>query len=186
MKEEVEKAAQVIRDGGVILYPTDTIWGLGCDPQNEKAIEKIAAIKKRDESKHFIVLVNTEFLLNKYVETIPELCYDLMDMAERPITIVYPKGIHVSKKILAEDGSIAIRKTAHPFCDALMQKTKCGLISTSANISGEPFAGHFADIDPHILNQADYVVNLYRDQKAGVPSQIVKIGLKGEVKIIRK
>jgi L-threonylcarbamoyladenylate synthase len=186
VKEEVEKAAQVIREGGVILYPTDTIWGLGCDPQNEKAIEKIVAIKKRDESKHFIVLVNSEFLLNKYVDTIPELCYDLMDMAERPITIVYPKGIQVSKKILADDGSIAIRKTSHPFCDALMQKTKCGLISTSANISGQPFAGHFSDIDPQILKEADYVVNLYRDQKAGTPSQIVKIGLKGELKIIRK
>ncbi|MBI3133784.1 MAG: threonylcarbamoyl-AMP synthase [Bacteroidetes bacterium] len=186
VKEEVEKAAQVIREGGVILYPTDTIWGLGCDPQNEKAIDKIAAIKKRNESKQFIVLVNSEHLLNKYVETVPDLCYDLMDMAERPITIVYPKGIQVSKKILAEDGSIAVRKTNHPFCDALMQKTKCGLISTSANISGQPFPAAFRDIDPQILNQVDYVVNLYRDQKAGVPSQIVKIGLKGELKIIRK
>jgi len=186
VKEEVEKAAQVISEGGVILYPTDTIWGLGCDPGNDKAIEKIVAIKKRDESKHFIVLVNSEFLLNKYVELIPELCYDLMDMAERPITIVYPKGIHVSKKILAEDGSIAIRKTNHPFCDAVMQKTKCGLISTSANISGQPFPATFADIDPQILNQVDYVVNLNRDQQAGIPSQIIKIGLKGELKIIRK
>jgi len=186
VKEEVEKAAQVIREGGVILYPTDTIWGLGCDPQNEKAIQKIAAIKQRDESKNFIVLVNSEFLLNKYVDQIPELCYDLMDMAESPLTIVYPKGIQVSKKILAEDGSIAIRKTNHPFCDALMNKLKSGIVSTSANLSGQPFSGNFPDIDPRILNQADYVVNLYRDQKAGRPSQIVKIGLKGEVKIIRK
>lgn len=186
VKAEVEKAAQVIRDGGVILYPTDTIWGLGCDPQNEKAIEKIAAIKRRDESKHFIVLVNTDVLLEKYVEIVPDLCYDLMDMAERPITLVYPKGKNVSNKILAEDGSIAIRKTNHPFCDSLMQKTRCGIVSTSANLSGQPFAGSFNDIDPIIKDQVDYVVNVFRDQKPGTPSQIVKIGMKGELKIIRK
>ena len=186
MKEEVDKAAKVISEGGVILYPTDTIWGLGCDPTNDKAIEKICAIKKRDESKSFIVLVNSEFLLNKYVHTIPEICYDLMDMAENPLTIIYPKGVSVSKKILADDGSIAIRKTSHDFCNALMQRTKSGIVSTSANISGQAFPKQFQDIDPQILKEVDYVVNLHRDQKAGTPSQILKIGLKGELKIIRK
>lgn len=186
MKEEVDKAAKVISEGGVILYPTDTIWGLGCDPTNDEAIEKICAIKKRDESKSFIVLVNSEFLLNKYVHTIPEICYDLMDMAENPLTIIYPKGVSVSKKILADDGSIAIRKTSHDFCNALMQRTKSGIVSTSANISGQPFPKQFQDIDPQILKEVDYVVNLHRDQKAGTPSQILKIGLKGELKIIRK
>lgn len=186
VKEEVDKAAEIIRNGGVILYPTDTIWGLGCDPANESAIEKICTIKKRNESKNFIVLVNGDFLLNKYVDTIPEICYDLMDMAESPLTIIYPKGINVSKKILAADGSIAIRKTNHDFCDRLMQKTKTGLVSTSANISGQPFPQQFKDIDPQILKEVDYVVNLYQDQRAGRPSQIVKIGLKGEVKIIRR
>lgn len=186
MKEEVDKTAKIIQQGGVILYPTDTIWGLGCDPANESAIEKICAIKKRDESKNFIVLVNGDFLLNRYVEIIPEICYDLMDMAESPLTIIYPKGINVSKKILAEDGSIAIRYTKHDFCDRLMQRTKTGLVSTSANISGQPFPQQFKDIDTQILKEVDYVVNLYQNQPAGKPSQIVKIGLKGEVKIIRR
>lgn len=186
MKEEVDRAAKVISEGGVILYPTDTVWGLGCDPMNEMAIDKIAAIKGRDESKNFIILVNSEFLLNKYVDVIPEICYDLIDMAESPLTIVYPKGRNISRKILAADGSIAIRKTDHAFCNQLMQKTKCGLVSTSANISGQPFPKQFSDIDPQILKSVDYVVNLLQDQKSGRPSQIIKIGLQSQVKIIRK
>jgi L-threonylcarbamoyladenylate synthase len=109
------------------------------------------------------------FLLNKYVHTIPEICYDLMDMAENPLTIIYPKGVSVSKKILADDGSIAIRKTSHDFCNALMQRTKSGIVSTSANISGQPFPKQFQDIDPQILKEVDYVVNLQHDQKAGTP-----------------
>lgn len=186
MKEDIEKAAKVILNGGVILYPTDTIWGLGCDPQNQAAIERIVSIKKRDESKYFIVLVNSEFLLNKYVEKIPDICYDLMDMSERPLTIVYPKGINASKKIMGEDGSLGVRKTSHSWCNALMQKTRCGLISTSANISGQPFSASFNEITSDILEQVDYVATSCRDQQPGSPSQIIKIGLHGEVKIIRK
>lgn len=186
MFDEIEKAAKVIKEGGVILYPTDTIWGLGCDPKNDMAIEKIMRIKKRSDSTNFIVLVNGEQLLNQYVRIVPEICYDLIDLAESPLTIIYPKGQGVSKYVLADDGSIAIRITSHEFCSKLIQKIRCGLISTSANISGQPHPNKFSDISKEIISSVDYVVNLFHDQVAGKPSQIIKIGSKGEVKIIRK
>lgn len=186
MHDQLEKAAGVIRDGGVILYPTDTIWGLGCDPANEAAVEKIIGIKKRSEAMSFIVLVGSEQQLNQYVEQIPEICYDLIDLAENPLTIIYPKGKKVAKKVLADDGSIAVRMTKNEFCVKLMQRTKTGLVSTSANISGQPFPTGFADISPAILNAVDYVVNLPGNPGPSKPSQIIKVGLKGEVKIIRK
>lgn len=185
MKEEIEKAAAVVREGGVILYPTDTIWGLGCDPANEDAVRKIISIKQRADSKSFIVLVNSEMLLNKYTAEIPDVCYDLVDMATDPLTVVYPKGKNVSSLILGEDGSIAIRKTNHEFCSGLLNRLKSGLVSTSANISGKVFSGAFRDIDPEIIQKADYVVDLFRDLPPAKPSRIVKIGLKGEVQIIR-
>lgn len=186
MFEEIEKAATVIRNGGIILYPTDTIWGLGCDPKNDAAVEKIIQLKKREEFKSLIVLVNGEQLLNQYVRIIPEICFDLVDLAESPLTIIYPKGQGVSKHILGEDGSIAIRITNHDFCFKLMQKIKSGLVSTSANFSRQPAPKKFGDISPDIINAVDYVVNLYRDQPGGKPSQIIKVGAKGEIKIIRK
>ncbi|MBK7130686.1 MAG: threonylcarbamoyl-AMP synthase [Crocinitomicaceae bacterium] len=186
MKAEIDQAAKIISQGGVILYPTDTIWGLGCDPQNTAAIEKICQIKKRSESQHFIVLVNSDYLLNKYTDTIPEICYDLMDMTESPLTIIYPKGKNVSSKILAEDGSIGIRMVNQSFCTALMNKTRTGLVSTSANISGKPFPASYHDIDPEILKAVDYTVNVMHDQAPSKPSRIIKINMNGEFKIIRK
>ena len=185
MKQEIEKAAEIIRQGGVILYPTDTIWGLGCDPTNDEAVKKIIAIKHRADSKSFIVLVNSEQLLNRYTTEIPDICYDLIDMATDPLTVIYPKGKNVSSNILADDGSIAIRKTDHAFCSGLMNNVKCGLVSTSANISGNPFPAKFDEIDPVIRNSVDYVVTILRDQPASKPSRIVKIGANSEVKIIR-
>lgn len=186
MQAEIEKAAEVIRNGGVILYPTDTIWGLGCDPANEAAVEKIFRIKHRTENASLIVLVSTEQLLNHYVDLIPEICYDLMDMATSPLTIIYPKGRKVAPKVLAADGSIAVRKTDHEFCAKLMQRTRCGLVSTSANISGQPAPSAFEDISPEILEAADYVVNLPGVSSSGKASQIIKVGPKGEIKIIRR
>jgi L-threonylcarbamoyladenylate synthase len=186
VQAEIEKASEVIRNGGVILYPTDTIWGLGCDPANEVAVEKIFRIKQRSDNASLIVLVSTEQLLNQYVDLIPEICYDLMDMATSPLTIIYPKGQKVAPKVLADDGSIAVRMTKHEFCSRLMQKTRCGLVSTSANISGQPSPLRFEDISPLVLKAVDYVVNLPGAGAAGKPSQIIKVGPKGEIKIIRR
>ncbi len=186
VEKEIKKAVETVKSGGLILYPTDTIWGLGCDPNNDKAIEKINQIKQRTDAKNFIILVDSERLLNRYVKEIPEVCYDLIDYAVKPLTIVYPKGQYVSKKVLADDGSIGIRLTKDEFCKQLIQKLKSGIVSTSANISGTPSPKDFKDISPEIINQVDYVVNLPLAQKDASPSQIIKITEKSEITIIRK
>lgn len=186
VKTQINKALEVLKEGGVILYPTDTIWGLGCDPKNESAIKKIKAIKKRSEGKNFIILVDSERLLNRYVKEIPEVCYDLIDYANRPLTIVYPQGQHVSKLVMAEDNSIAIRLTKNEFCKKLIQQFKSGIVSTSANISGQDSPKKFSDIPEDILKQVDYVVDLPLSNPNTEPSQIIKISHKSEVTIIRK
>ncbi len=185
VKNEIEKALKVIQEGGVILYPTDTIWGLGCDPKNEKAIQKLNAIKERDHSKNYIVLVNSESLLNRYVKEIPEVCFDLIDCAEKPLTIIYPQGQYVSDSILAEDGSLGLRICNTSFCNGLISRMKSGITSTSANISGNPSPLKFEDISEEIKSRVDYIVNL-PDNKESNASQIIKIGTRGEIKIIRK
>lgn len=185
MREEIEKAFETIKNGGIILYPTDTIWGIGCDPKNEDALEKINLLKKRS-NKHFIILVESERLLSRYAKIIPEVCYDLIDFAEKPLTIIYPKGQFVANQVLADDGSIGIRVVKDKFCSTLIQKLKSGITSTSANVSGEKSPIKFEDISDEIKNGVDYIVNLPLTNKIPVPSQIIKIGENSEVTIIRK
>ncbi len=186
ISEEVQKCVEVIRNGGVILYPTDTIWGLGCDPNNEKAIQKINEIKNRPDSKSYIMIIGEERQLNYYVPLIPDVCYDLIDFAEKPTTIIYPNAKNISKLITAEDGSLGIRISKDKFNQQLCQKLRTGLVSTSANVSGQESPKSFADIDPSIVESVDYVVNLRQNEKMTTPSSIIKIGEKGEVEIIRK
>lgn len=186
MKEEIQKALEVVRNGGVILYPTDTIWGLGCDPNNEEALEKILTIKKRSNNKSLIILVNDERLLQRYVKEIPDVCYDLIDYTERPLTIVYPKGQYLSEKVLGPNKSIAIRVTKDPFCIQLIQKLKHGLVSTSANISNETYQNDMDKLPADIKNNVDYIVNLPLKNDKQPPSQIIQIGADSEVTIIRK
>ncbi|MFT5819987.1 MAG: L-threonylcarbamoyladenylate synthase [Crocinitomix sp.] len=186
MKEEVQKALEVIRNGGVILYPTDTIWGLGCDPNNEAALEKLMNIKKRSSNKSLIILVNNEGLLQRYVKEIPDVCYDLIDYSERPLTIVYPNGQYVSEKVLGPNKSIAIRVTKDAFCIQLIQKLKHGLVSTSANISNESYQNDIDKLPADIKNNVDYIVNLPLKNDKQPPSQIIRIGADSEVTIIRK
>ncbi len=186
MREEIEKAFNAIKDGGVILYPTDTIWGLGCDPNNERALERINKIKNRSKDKNFIILVDSERLLNRYAKVIPEVCFDLIDFTEKPLTIIYPKGQFVAKPVLAFDGSIGVRLVKDEFCVKLIQKLKSGLTSTSANISGEKSATNFEEISDQIKNGVDYIVNLPLSKKNVSPSQIIKISEKSEITIIRK
>lgn len=186
VKTEIEKAAEVIKNGGIILYPTDTVWGLGCDPSNEQAVNKLIEIKKRETSKSLLILVDSERMLQRYAKIIPDVCYDLLDCATTPLTIVYPKGQYVTANVLGEDGSIAIRMTTDPFCCQLMQKTKTGLVSTSANISGEPYDGDLSKMNTALRDQIDYIVNLPLANKNQKPSQIIKIGSNSEITIIRK
>ncbi len=186
MIEILEKAAKVLQEGGVILYPTDTIWGLGCDPKNDAAVKKIIDLKKRSPSKSMIILVNNEALLQRYVKEIPEVCYDLIDYSTRPLTIVYPNGQYVSDQVLAEDKSIAIRITKDSFCNKLIQKVKHGIVSTSANISNEIYLNGLENIPTAIKDNVDYIVNLPLKNKSAQVSQIIKIGEDSEVSIIRK
>ncbi|MDX1348865.1 MAG: L-threonylcarbamoyladenylate synthase [Putridiphycobacter sp.] len=183
----VEELAEVIKNGGVVLYPTDTIWGLGCDPMNEAALEKINRIKNRQADKNYLLLINSERQLHYHVQKVPEVCYDLIDFATKPLTIIYPKGKHVAPTVLAPDGSLGIRMIKEPvYLNQLLTKLKHGLISTSANISGEPFPKHFNDIDERIKSQVDFIVDHSLENKNTQPSQIIKIGENSEVSIIRK
>ncbi|UKN03099.1 threonylcarbamoyl-AMP synthase [Paracrocinitomix mangrovi] len=186
IKKEANKAAEVIKKGGVILYPTDTVWGLGCDPKNDSAIEKILDIKNRPEGKSMIMLVPDQRLLQRYVKDIPEVCFDLIDYSVKPLTIVYPNGQYVSDKVMAEDGSLAIRLTKDPFCTSLMNTLKSGITSTSANLSGQVTPTLFSDITLEILGAVDYVVDLPDYKGSLTPSQIIKVKENGEFQIIRK
>jgi L-threonylcarbamoyladenylate synthase len=186
MKEELKRSADILRKGGVILYPTDTVWGLGCDATNEQAVQKIFAIKKRNESKSMIVLVAESHQVEFYA-SVPEVTRDLVEFSEKPLTIIYPKAKGVAKSLMAEDGSIAIRVVKDEFCQQLITLLRKPLVSTSANISGEPAPANFSEISEAIKSNVDYVVNLRQDEmKKAIPSQIIKIGLDGVIEIIRK
>jgi L-threonylcarbamoyladenylate synthase len=186
VKEEIEKAYDVLRMGGVILYPTDTVWGLGCDPTNDEAITKLLAIKNRIQEKSLLILVPNEALLQRYVKEIPEVCFDLLDASIKPLTIVYPDAQYISEQLRAQDNSIAIRLTKDPFCVQLMHKLKSGLVSTSANLSGEATPKNLKDVTNEIKEQVDYIVDLPNMKGTSIPSQIIKIKTNGEIEIIRK
>jgi len=187
MSDELERAAKVLKEGGVILYPTDTIWGIGCDVRNEAAVKKITEIKKRPDDKSFIVLIAEVGRLNDYVQKLPDIAWDIVDFAEKPLTVIYPGGRGVASGITAKDGSIAIRLTRDEFCSKLIKKLGRAIVSTSANISGEASPSNFSNISPDILKAVDYVVNWRQEEKtAAKASTIMKIEMDGGVKFIRK
>ena len=186
MREEIKKAVEIIRNGGVILYPTDTIWGLGCDPNNETAIEKLNSIKNRASDKHYILLVDGEHRLYNYVKEIPDVCFDLTAHSEDPITLVYPEGKNVHSSILAEDGSIAIRICEMKETKHLLQQLRHGIVSTSANISGEKSALAFDDIPKEIKDKVDFIFMPELKLKKRKPSAIIKVELDSAIKILRK
>lgn len=187
MNTEVEAALTVLQNGGVILYPTDTIWGLGCDSTNIEAVNKVFEIKNRPAEKSLILLVDSDQMLMRYVKDVPELAWDLMEMSEKPTTIIYddPKGLPT--EVIAKDNTIAIRVTKDPFCVALIRKLKKPLVSTSANLSGEPSPSLFHEISEKIKKSVDHIVNLRQDEKTkAVPSAIIKLKNNGEISILRK
>src|SRR4249920_3111805 len=158
IKEEVLKSVEVLKSGGTILYPTDTIWGIGCDATNEEAVKKIFAIKKREESKSLIVLLDAPEKLNKYVREVPAQAWDLVEYSEKPLTIVYSGAMQVARNIISNDGTVAIRIVKNNFCIALLRKFGKPIVSTSANVSGEETPLSFNSIPGTILSQVDYVV----------------------------
>lgn len=182
---EINKVISVLEKGGLILYPTDTVWGIGCDATNEEAVQKVYALKKREDSKAMICLVGNGAMLEKYIEKVPEVAYDIIELGEKPVTIIYdnPKG--VAKNLVPEDNTLGIRIASDKFCQYLINKFKKPIVSTSANISGEPAPQHFDQISATILKGVDYAVALYRDKENGAPSSIIKLSSDATVKVIR-
>jgi len=188
MEVQINKAIEQMKNGGVILYPTDTIWGLGCDATNPEAVAKVFAIKKRAESKSLVTLVSDLDMLARYVEEIPEAALDLIEVNDTPMTIIYPKASHLASNVIAEDGSVGIRIPMNEFCRQLCFRFRKPVVSTSANISGENPPKGFKDIAQEIKDAVDYVVHPSMEEKTSThkASQIIKIGLRGEIQIIRK
>ena len=186
MYDDLKKAVEVLQNGGIILYPTDTIWGIGCDATNEKAVRKVYEIKKREDSKSMLVLMENANLLERYVEEIPEVAFDLIELSEKPVTIIYDGAKNLAKNLIASDGSIGIRITSENFTRQLIQRLKKPIVSTSANVSGEPSPANFSEISKEIKSAVDYVVEYRQDDLSkAVASSIIKLGRGGQVKIIR-
>jgi len=187
MIDDIKKALEVLKNGGVILYPTDTIWGIGCDATNETAVQRIYQIKKRADSKSMLVLMENPALLDRYVAEVPEIAWDLVEVATTPLTVIYPGAKNLAKNLVAEDGSVGIRFTKEAFTSQLLQRFRRPIVSTSANVSGEKSPAVFDEISEEIKSQVDYVVE-YRqnDNTPGQPSSIIKLGPGGQIEIIRK
>lgn len=184
---DLKNALDVLRRGGVILYPTDTIWGIGCDASNPQAVQRVYDIKKRQDSKALICLVDSANRMQRYFRQVPDVAWDLVDLATRPLTLILDGAVNVAPNLLAEDGSLGIRVTHEEFSRQMCYRFQKAIVSTSANISGEPSPRTFYDIAPQIVDQVDYVVSFRRGEKAGAqPSQIIKLTADGQVTIIRK
>lgn len=187
IQEDIKNAIEVMKQGGVILYPTDTVWGIGCDATNADAVAKVYKIKKRDDSKALICLVDSDSRLQRYVKQVPNVAWDLLDVAVKPTTIILDGAVNLAPNLIAEDGSIALRITKEPFSHELCYRFQKALVSTSANISGEPAAANYGDISQEILDAVDYVCYSRRQEhKPHTPSSIIKLAEDGEVTIIRK
>jgi L-threonylcarbamoyladenylate synthase len=186
MQEDIKNALEILRKGGVILYPTDTVWGLGCDATNQEAVAKIYEIKKREDSKSMLTLIDHSGRLNSYIKEIPEIAWELIDASISAITIIYPGAKNLAKNLIAEDGSIGIRISDDDFCKELIKRFGKPLVSTSANISGGNTPSVFSEISEEIKDSVDYIVEWRQDDYTKKPpSSIIKLGEGGVFKIIR-
>ena len=197
-QEIQSEALRVLREGGTILYPTDTVWGLGCDATNPEAVAKIYEIKQRSDSKSLVLLACNLDMVAKYVKEVPSIAVDLVEVNDAPMTIIYPEALagvagepgdrwHLAHNAVAEDGSVGIRIPLMDWCRDLVFKLGRPIVSTSANISGEPTPQRFSEIPQEIKDAVDFVVSPSIDtQSTGKASQILKVGLRGEIEIIRK
>lgn len=186
-EDDIKKAVEVLRKGGIILYPTDTIWGIGCDATNPEAVAKVYALKQRDDSKALICLVDSVVRLQRYVRNVPDVAWDLMELSTQPTTVILDNAVNLAPNLVAEDGSIAMRVTREDFSKELCYRFQKPIVSTSANISGEPAAQNYRDIAPDLLEKADYVCWTRRQEHLPhKPSSIIKLTAEGHVTIIRK
>jgi L-threonylcarbamoyladenylate synthase len=186
MKQEIHKAIEVLKAGGIILYPTDTVWGIGCDATNEEAVQKVFDLKKRADSKSLIVIVANDRMLNYHVKDVPELAWDIVDISSKPTTIIYEDGKNLAKNVMAKDNSIAIRMIKEGFAHQLAFNYRKPIVSTSANISNSPTPISFNEISNEIKNGVDFIVNQSFDTGNKKPSSLMKLGLHGDIEIIRK
>ncbi|MEG1543994.1 MAG: L-threonylcarbamoyladenylate synthase [Tannerellaceae bacterium] len=186
MIEDIKKACEVLQAGGLILYPTDTIWGIGCDATNEEAVKRVYKLKQRADSKAMLVLVDSEAKLNSYVSEIPDIAWSLIEVADRPLTIIYPQAKNLANSLLAEDGSVGIRITTELFSHNLCERFRKPLVSTSANVSGTPSPANFDEVSDVIRSGVDYVVSYRQDDMSKAqPSNIIKLGVGGLIQVIR-
>jgi L-threonylcarbamoyladenylate synthase len=186
MIEDIKKACQVMREGGVILYPTDTIWGIGCDATNEDAVRRVYEIKQRQDSKAMLVLVDSSVKVDFYVRDVPEVAWDLIDLADKPLTIIYSGARNLAANLL-EDGSVGIRVTNEDFSKRLCQQFRKAIVSTSANISGQPSPKNFSEISEEVKSAVDYIVGYRQEEMSNPkPSSIIKLDKGGVIKIIRE
>jgi L-threonylcarbamoyladenylate synthase len=187
MDKQIKLAVDVLKKGGTILYPTDTIWGLGCDATNAEAVAKIYSIKKRAESKSLVTLVNDMDMIGRYIREIPQIAIELLEVNDAPMTIIYPGAIGLAKNVVAEDGTVGIRIPNNEFCKQLIFRLHRPIVSTSANISGEPAPQSFKDIPEEIKNSVDLIIDKSMEEESThQASQIIKVGIKGEIIVIRK
>jgi L-threonylcarbamoyladenylate synthase len=185
--EDIKESLKALRNGGVILYPTDTIWGLGCDPTNEAAVKKIFSIKSRDENKGLIILVDGISMLERYVEDCPDIAIELALVSDTPLTIIYPKGKYLAEGVCSADSSIAIRICHDEYCSELISRFRKPIISTSANFSGKSSPGSFGDIEKELIEKVDYVAKYRRDdQGKHSPSPVIKVNRDGTINILRE
>lgn len=187
MKEQVEKAVEVLRKGGLILYPTDTVWGIGCDATNSEAVDKIYKLKRSHDKKGMLVLVDSIDRAARYVGKAPEVAWQLFELADKPLTLILPDASGVAENLIPEEGTLGIRIPQHEFCHALLRRFGRALVSTSANISGEPTPTNFDEIGDEIKNGVDFAVERsYEKGATGKASSIIMLGKDGEIKIIRE
>lgn len=190
-EEDIKKAVETMRKGGVILYPTDTVWGIGCDATNAEAVKRVYEIKQRDDSKALICLVDSDARMQRYFRNVPDVAWQLVDSLKegdgKPTTLILDGAINLADNLIAEDGSVGMRITNEPFSKELCFRFQKAIVSTSANISGEPAAQNYCDIDPRIIEAVDYVCwSRRQEHKPHTPSSIIKLKENGEVEIIRK
>lgn len=187
MQDDIKKALEVLKSGGVILYPTDTIWGIGCDATNPEAVQRIYAIKQREDNKSMLVLMENPALLDRYVDDVPEVAWDLVELATTPLTVIYSNAKNLAKNLIAADGSIGIRFTKEAFTSGLIQRFRKPIVSTSANVTGDKPPAIFDEVSDEIKKQVDYIVEFRQDDTTRAqPSSIIKLGAGGQIEIIRK
>ena len=185
--EDLKKALDILFEGGIILYPTDTIWGIGCDANNSEAVKRIYELKKREDSKSMLILINDTNRIPSYLEKMPDIAWDLTEVSEKPLTIIYPGAKNLAANLIAEDKTIGIRVTSDPFCNSLIKKFKRPIVSTSANISGQASPANFSEISDEIKTQVDYIVKHRQSEtEKAKPSGIIQLGINGQVKVIRE